>query len=41
MATFITIVPFMPHGVTNIRDTCERAAAFKVWNTGQQQQGDS
>ena len=30
MATFITIIKFTPHGVTNIQDTCKRAAAFKA-----------
>ena len=30
MATFITIIKFTPQGVTNIQDTCKRAAAFKA-----------
>jgi uncharacterized protein with GYD domain len=29
MATFIATVKFTPQGVTNVRDTCKRAAAFK------------
>jgi uncharacterized protein with GYD domain len=30
MATFITIIKFTPQGVSNIQDTCKRAAAFKA-----------
>jgi uncharacterized protein with GYD domain len=30
MATFITLIKFTPQGVTNIQDTCKRAAAFKA-----------
>ena len=30
MATFITIIKFTPQGVTDIQDTCQRAAAFKA-----------
>jgi len=30
MATFITTVKFTPQGMTNIQDTCKRAAAFKA-----------
>ena len=30
MATFITTIKFTPQGITNIQDTCKRAAAFKA-----------
>jgi uncharacterized protein with GYD domain len=30
MATYITTLKFTPQGVTNVRDTCERAAALKA-----------
>ena len=30
MATFITIIKFTPQGITNLQDTCKRAAAFKA-----------
>ena len=30
MATFITTLHFTEKGVTAVRDTCERAAAFKA-----------
>src|SRR5262245_60708828 len=30
MATFITTLHFTEHGIKAVRDTCERAAAFKA-----------
>jgi uncharacterized protein with GYD domain len=30
MATFISTLKFTPQGVTNVRDTCKRAAALKA-----------
>jgi uncharacterized protein with GYD domain len=30
MATFITIIRYTPQGLTNIQDTCKRAAALKA-----------
>ncbi len=30
MATFITTMHFTEHGIKAVRDTCERAAAFKA-----------
>jgi uncharacterized protein with GYD domain len=30
MATYIATLKFTPQGITNIQDTCKRAAAFKA-----------
>jgi uncharacterized protein with GYD domain len=30
MAVFLTTLKFTPQGITNIQDTCKRAAAFKA-----------